>query len=139
MATGIDVPDEVVATFSDFKLKRTSYRVLQFKIEGTAIVAATHLEKGGEDWFDEFLGQLDTTQPRFIFIDYDYETTDGRPADKLVFVSWIPDDCKIKDKMKYAGTKESMKTACVGVSLNLNATDLDEITADILNKECNRI
>ena len=46
---------------------------------------------------------------------------------------------KIKDKMKYAGTKESMKTACVGVSLNLNATDLDEITADILNKECNKI
>ena len=32
------------------RAQRTSYRVLQFKIEGEAIVAATHLEKGGEDW-----------------------------------------------------------------------------------------
>ena len=46
---------------------------------------------------------------------------------------------KIKEKMKYAGTKEAIKAACGGLSTHINATDMDEITADIINKECNKI
>merc|ERR1719163_1934061 len=108
-------------------------------IEGEVVVPAGHLEDAGEDWFDEFLSQLDETKPRYIFLDYAYETDDGRPADKIVFVSWIPENAKVKDKMTFAGTKEAMKSACVGISVNLNATDLDELTPDVLDKLCTKI
>merc|ERR1711879_230682 len=132
---GITVPDEVVSEFTDFKLKRTSFKFIMYKIDGDQVVHDKGIESAD---FDEFLGEL-TSEPRFIVADFDYETTDGRPADKVVFISWIPDDCKVRDKMKYSGTKEAVKSAFVGISVNINATDPSEITREIIVEACNKV
>ena len=89
--------------------------------------------------FDDFLGALPEDDGRFCVLDFAYETADGRPTDKVVFVSWIPDTCKVKSKMKYAGTKEAVKSAFVGISVNINATDMSEITRDIIVEQCNKV
>ena len=68
-----------------------------------------------------------------------YETADGRPTDKVVFVSWIPDTCKVRAKMTYSGTKEAVKSAFVGISVNINATDMSEITQDVIIEQCNKV
>eukprot|EP01083_Nonionella_stella_P149013 472644_1 len=125
--TGITVGDEVVNLFNDFKLKRTQYKVITFKIDGDNVTEAEKLESSD---FDEFLGVLPADEGRFCVLDFSYETTDGRPSDKVVFVSWIPDTCKVREKMKYSGTKEAVKNAFVGISVNINATDMSEITAE---------
>ena len=51
----------------------------------------------------------------------------------------IPDTCKVRDKMKYSGTKEAVKSAFVGISVNINATDMSEITSDIITEACNKV
>ena len=107
-----------------------------FKIENNAVVPAEQIESAD---FDEFLGALPEADGRFCVIDFSYETADGRPTDKVVFVSWIPDTCKVKSKMKYAGTKEAVKSAFVGISVNINATDMSEITRDIIVEQCNKV
>jgi len=133
--TGITVSDEVVAEFNEFKLKRTPYKFILYKIEGDSVVKDVGLESGD---FDEFVGAL-SSEPRFIVADFAYETTDGRPTDKVVFISWIPDDASVRFKMKYSGTKEALKSAFVGISVNLNATGFDEITHDIIIEACNKV
>lgn len=56
-----------------------------FKIEGSEVVKAEEIQSKD---FDELLGALSESEPRFIVADFEYETTDGRPADKVVFISW---------------------------------------------------
>lgn len=51
----------------------------------------------------------------------------------------IPDTCKVKDKMKYSGTKEAVKSAFVGISVNINATDMSELTAEVVTEQCNKV
>ena len=46
---------------------------------------------------------------------------------------------QIKEKMKYAGTKEAVKSALVGIALNINATDRSEASIDVFNAECNKV
>jgi hypothetical protein len=41
--------------------------------------------------------------------------------------------------MKYSGTKEAVKSAFVGISVNINATDLSEITKDLVSEQCNKV
>ena len=107
-----------------------------FKIENNAVVPAEQIESPD---FDEFLGALPEADGRFCVIDFSYETADGRPTDKVVFVSWIPDTCKVRAKMTYSGTKEAVKSAFVGISVNINATDMSEITRDIIVEQCNKV
>ena len=51
----------------------------------------------------------------------------------------VPDTAKVRDKMKYSGTKEAMKSAFVGISVNINATDLDELTEELVAEACNKV
>ena len=62
------------------------HKFVTFKIEGDEVVPA---EKIDDADFDAFLGCLQEDQPRFCILDFQYETTDGRPTDKVVFVSWF--------------------------------------------------
>ena len=41
--------------------------------------------------------------------------------------------------MKYSGTKEAVKSAFVGISVNINATDLSEITKDLVSEQWNKV
>lgn len=44
-----------------------------------------------------------------------------------VCVHRSPDTAKIKSKMVYAGSKESIKSVLVGVMIHITATDFSEI------------
>ncbi len=41
-----------------------------------------------------------------------------------------PDSAKVRPKMVYAGSKEAIKRALVGVGIHLNATDRSELEWD---------
>lgn len=61
----------------------------------------------------------------------DYSSKDGRPTDKLVYVTWNPDTAVIKDKMKYSSTKVLNKFS--STPLKHQASDTDEVSyKDIL-------
>ena len=49
-----------------------------------------------------------------------------------------PDTAKIKAKMVYAGSKDALTRALVGVSTKISATDLSELTEDIITEACRK-
>lgn len=67
-----------------------------------------------------------------------FTTKDGRPANKLVSISWAPDTAKITSKMVYAGSKGALTQALVGVSTKITATDRSEITESIVIEACQK-
>lgn len=111
--------------YEEFKLKKTlryyTYRIEKkklIKIDAIGQIDAT---------FDDFCKEFPENEPRYGIIDLEFETKDGRPTSKLVFISWNPDTGKIGDKMIYASSKESMKSALPGVGIFINATDTAEL------------
>ena len=117
-------------------MRPNRHKAITFKIEGTEVVPAEKIDSAD---FDDFLGALPESDGRFCVVDFSYETSDGRPTDKVVFVSWIPDTCKVRVKMTYSGTKEAVKSAFVGISVNINATDMSEVTQEIVREACTKV
>lgn len=51
--------------------------------------------------YEDLLATLKDTEPRYIVVDYDYKSKDGRDVVQLVFIFWCPDNTQIKRKMTY--------------------------------------
>lgn len=138
-ASGITVPDEIINAFNLFKLNKTNYQYITYKIDGDEFVVDMQVEKEDGKTFEDFTGTLPENEPRFIVYDYHYETTDGRPADKVVLITWCPDTAPVRQKMKAASTKDAVKSAFGGISVDVQATDFSELTDEALIAKCNAI
>jgi len=133
--TGISVSDEVIAEFEDFKLRKTA-KFITYKIESNVIVTDC---KGDSDRFEDFLNCLPPNEARYAVYDLDYTTSDGRASNKLVLVAWSPDSGSVKNKMVYAGSKDALIRALNGISIKITATDLGEISLNILIDACRKV
>jgi cofilin len=87
------------------------------------------IEKTGErnKTFDDFVADLPENDCRYGLIDVEFETADGRPTSKIVFITWNPDTAPVRPKMLYSGSKEALKSALLGVGIMINATDMSEL------------
>jgi cofilin len=84
-ATGVSVDDSVIAQFNDVKLGRVKAKFIIYKIvDGTIVTDSV----GQTESFEEFVNQLPTDDCRYSMYDMNFTTNDGRPGNKLVFISW---------------------------------------------------
>ena len=56
----------------------------------------------------------------------------------LFFLNRSPDSAKIKSKMVYAGSKDALTRAMVGISTKVTATDMSELTSEIMVDACRK-
>lgn len=84
-ATGVSVDDSVIAQFNDVKLGRVKAKYITYKIVDGVIVTEN---VGLSESFDEFVGLLPTDDCRYAMYDMNFTTNDGRPGNKLVFITW---------------------------------------------------
>jgi len=114
--------------FNEFKLKRGEFK-LRYFIYAIEKKTQIVIEKKGarEATYEDFCADLPENDCRYGLIDIDFETDDGRPTSKLVFISWNPDTASVRPKMLYSGSKESLKSVLTGVGIHINATDHSEL------------
>lgn len=124
-SSGVKVESEIPTLYEEFKLKKT-LRYYTYKIEKKKLIKIDAIGQI-DATYDDFCKEFPEAEPRYGIIDLEFETKDGRPTSKIVFISWNPDVGKIGDKMIYASSKESMKTALPGVGIFINATDRAEL------------
>lgn len=107
------------------KLRFYTYKIVDkklIKIDATGPRTAS---------YEDFIKELPEKEPRYGLIDLEFETKDGRPTSKLVFISWNPDQGSIRNKMLYSASKESIKSALSGVGIHINATDNSELDLEL--------
>jgi cofilin len=99
-------------TFQELKVRR-KHRFIVFKMGPTEVeVETVGTRKSG---FDELKAALPFTECRFCIFDQDYTTLDGRPASKLWFVSWFPQNATTHHKMAYTSLKGKLCESLPGV------------------------
>ena len=80
--------DAVIAKFDAFKLKKAGdVKIITLKIESSEVVIDAEYPKS-KSWDDFMKDDLKDDAPRYVLLDFDYKTKDGRDADKIILVSW---------------------------------------------------
>lgn len=127
----ISATDEALSVFNDMKLKHKIAYIV-FKVEkkpnssDECIVADSHGLKAdiGDDWREAFIDAIKASGDcRYGAIDWNK---------KLLFVQWVPDSAKGKDKMVYASIKEPFIESLVGISSKVQCTDDQELSVEMI-------
>jgi cofilin len=115
--TGVSVNQAVITEFNEFKL-RGKFRYMVFKLNNTNEEVV--IDKTGAPGapYSEFLAALPDNDCRYAVYNAEYTTDDGERA-KFVFFLWAPDSAKVKAKMLYAGTKDTVKKSLQGLQVEV--------------------
>jgi cofilin len=134
MATGVQIDSQLITEFNEFKMG-SKYRYMLFKVSDDK--KSIILDKKGDNnlSYQDFVKNLPQNDCRYGVVNFEYTTeSDGKRA-KIVFVVWAPETAPIKSKMLYAGTKNDLKKSLVGLSIEIQGTDLSEVDeAEVLSK-----
>jgi cofilin len=89
----------------------------EITVESTAPPSAT---------FEDMLEQLPFTDCRYVVFDQEYTTYDGRKANKLFFIAWLPHNATPYNKMAYTHAKRMMRESLDGV-FDVTVSTRDEL------------
>ncbi|KAL2919578.1 hypothetical protein HK105_200490 [Polyrhizophydium stewartii] len=131
-SSGIGINSGVISAFEDMKLRRT-HAFLVFKIseDGSQIVVDTSLTSaeaarlGSEATYDRFEG-------RYGVYDLEYDQGLDGVRSKLIFVSWNPNEGKIRSRMMYASSKGALRQRLDGIHSEVQCTDASELAFESL-------
>jgi cofilin len=127
MGSGIKVSDECIPAWNEIKIGH-KYRYIIFDFAKDLLTVVVEKKAESSATYDNFLDDLPPRDVRYAVYDYDFKADDGTDRNKLVFVVWSPDAAPVKRKMLIASTKQAVKSAFAGVSIELQATDDSEIS-----------
>ncbi|KAF9054900.1 actin depolymerizing factor [Panaeolus papilionaceus] len=127
MASGVTVNDKCLAVFQELKLKK-AHKYVTFTISKDNTEIVVDSTSTNPD-YDDFIGNLPETECRWAVYDMEFEK-DGGKRNKLVFVSWSPDDAKIKQKMMFASSRDALRRSLVGIHVEVQGTDYSEVAYD---------
>ncbi|KXN67216.1 hypothetical protein CONCODRAFT_10757 [Conidiobolus coronatus NRRL 28638] len=136
MASGVGINDQCLDIYQDLKLKH-KYKYITFKLNDafTEVVVDKAAETGT---FDDFVGSLQATECRYAVFDFDYEKEGEGKRNKIVFISWIPGDSKLKARMVYASSLNNFAKA-IEPQVQIQANDFDDIEFQAVLDKINRV
>jgi len=103
-----------------------------FVIDGNYIVPEETSKVRVKDLTDEenkfkyIMSKVPDTACRYALYDCAYETNVS-PKNDLIFIMWAPESATIKDKMKYASSKDAIKKKFVGIKHAWELTDVADL------------
>ncbi|KAG6850336.1 hypothetical protein H0H93_014609 [Arthromyces matolae] len=135
-ASGVGVNPKCLEEYQQLKLKKThKYIVFALSKDLTEIVVE---KTSSSDVYDDFTADLPETECRWAIYDFEFEKEEGGKRNKIVFVSWSPDDAKIKQKMLFASSKDALRRSLVGIAVEIQGTDYSEVAYESVLDKANR-
>ncbi|KAI3620397.1 hypothetical protein CBS9595_002364 [Malassezia furfur] len=136
MSSGVKVNQDCLEQFQALKLgKKIRYIIYTLSPDNTEIVVAKTNESTN---YDDFLAELPAAECRYAVYDFEYQKGDEGKRNKIVFVTWSPDESKVKQKMLYASSKDALRKALVGIAAEIQGTDLSEVSYDAVLEKVTR-
>lgn len=131
--SGVELDAECKVVYDEIQSKK-KHRYVTFMIDGGKI----KIDKIGDrdNNYDQFLEDLmakdgDADDCRYAIFDYEYvvhsQGTEPSNRSRLFLVSWCPDSARIKKKMVYSASFDSLKKAFTGVQKIIQANGADEV------------
>jgi cofilin len=136
MASGVAVNSDCVQEFQDLKLrKKYTYIIFNLNSDSTEIVVEKTVKQ--ED-YEEFIKDLPENECRWAIYDFGFQKEDGSARNKITFISWSPDNAKIKQKMLFASSREALKRSFNGIAVEIQGSDYSEVSYEAVLEKANR-
>jgi len=134
--SGIAISNDVVEKYQELKLGH-NYRYIILTMSSNLSEVIVEKTAGPSANYDDFLRDLPKDDCRYAIYDFEY-TKDGGQRNKIVFAVWCPESSKIKPKMLYTSTKDSLKKKLVGLAVEIQATDSSEISREAVMEKVDK-
>ncbi|PWN36761.1 uncharacterized protein FA14DRAFT_176066 [Meira miltonrushii] len=136
ISSGVKVAPECLEAFQSLKLgKKLKYIIFKLSPNNTEIVVAKTSESSN---YDEFLEHLQPAECAYAVYDVEYQKGEEGKRNKICFFTWSPDDSKIKQKMLYASSKDALRKSLVGISSEIQGTDMSEVAHETVLEKVSR-
>lgn len=130
----ISVSDQCLKEYQKLKLRK-KYKYIIYKLSEN--YKSIIVDKTQEhSTYDDFIDQLPAEAPRYAVYNFDCEKSGEDQRSRIVFLSWIPEKSKIKEKMLYASSSDVLLRELDGVYVKIQCTDLDDISYETVLKTC---
>jgi len=129
--SGVGIANDCVQKYDELKLgKKIKYIIYGLNPTFSQIIVlkeqAADPGLSPEEEYENFIAELPETDCRWAVYDFKYSTPDGERA-KICFFSWSPDDAKVKSKMTYASSKDTLRRSLAGLGAEIQGTDFSEV------------
>ena len=135
--SGIKPTSEIMAAFNELKIERT-IKCLVLKIDSSnkGLEIDFSVDKASFN-YNELADRLPKDDPRFVLVDFEYETNENPPrkTSRLVLFFWCPDNSKIQRKVVFSSTKHSVKQILSGIQKDIQASDYADLDYENVRKE----
>ncbi|EGR27652.1 hypothetical protein IMG5_191910 [Ichthyophthirius multifiliis] len=138
MDLGFQVSDRSIQEFNLMKMLdkngQGKYRYIIYKVINNKEI---DIEKIGqrEETYDDFVKSLPLDDARYCVFDYSMTYSDGRNANKLIYIFWCPDTAKVKVKMVSASTNQFFFGKLQGGLVSHQANDLSALSKNEIEKK----
>ena len=135
MNTGIAPSQEVMDVYKQLKLGKL--KILILKINEKSELEITFQADRSFDYKNIF-EYLPTTEPRYVFYDFDYETDEVPPrkTTKLIMMSWIPLTAPAKLRFPYSSGTNSLIQTLGAIQKHFQVDDFAGVDYDTIRKAC---
>ncbi|ORE11922.1 hypothetical protein BCV72DRAFT_331923 [Rhizopus microsporus var. microsporus] len=135
-SSGVSTDNECLVKYNELKLRKTfKYIIYKLSDDNKQIVVEKAVESGS---YDDFLNDLPENVPRYAVYDFDYVKTDEGQRNKITFFSWSPDSSRVRDKMLYASSKDSLRRQLQGIAVEIQGTDSSEVAYESVLEKAQR-
>jgi len=147
VGSGVTVNDECVKEFEQMKTKKAYYGIV-YKLSDD--MKSIELDKTFENpsaddsdtaaanyqkFADYLLSVGDENDCRYACYDIRFTTGEGVRRNKLVFITFCPENAKIKKKMVYSSSKDTLKSKLIGI-LDVQANDASDLDLENVVGKC---
>lgn len=141
MSSGVTVSATAKTVYEEVKKdKKYRYIIYHIKDEKVIEVESTGARDAKYQDFYETLQKF-KTDCRYCVFDFPLKINvegsgDQAPmsVDRLVLMTWCPENSKIKQKMLYSSSYDALKKALVGVYKYVQACDFDELSEEAIEE-----
>ncbi|GAU93245.1 hypothetical protein RvY_05211 [Ramazzottius varieornatus] len=128
--SGIQGNADLLKKFSEVRSPESRIRLLKVVIQDEQLTTVHHAmatKNWEKDFENNVVGCLHEGEPCYLFFRLDSKNSSGY---EWLFISWIPDDATVRQKMLYASTRATIKREFGGtyIAEELSATSRNEVT-----------
>jgi len=141
VGSGVTVMDDCVKEFENMKKSRAYYGIvhklsqdLKFievdkKFENPTGEETDTTVEEYQKFANYLLAMEEEKDCRYACYDVRFTTGEGVRRNKLVFITFCPENAKIKHKMVYSSSKDTLKSKLIGI-LDVQANDASDLALD---------
>ena len=134
--SGIVLADEAAATYNEMRmLHNASAIIFTLNDDQSKVIVEKVFPVDTE--LEEIVKALPEKDCRFLTYDMKMEE-DGCKMAKLCFIQWSPVAAKTRPKMIYSATKRACIDKMPAIQIEIAATNLAEVTKEVLLEKCHR-